>query len=130
MTSEIPPQMSIVGTAPPMEQYIYEILDTIPDTCWRYVARHELFLRLWEDYRQPRPQYRVLDVGCGAGGLLAYLCRHAPVNPVGVDLFLNTLIYCQRRDIKAVSVADATTMPFDHDTFDFVIAQDVVEHIE
>jgi SAM-dependent methyltransferase len=130
MPAEGSSQTRHANAAPPMEQNIYEILDAIPETCWRYVARHELFLHLWERYRHPRAQYRVLDVGCGSGGLLAYLTRHGSVIPTGIDLFLNTLTYCQQRNITAVSAADATALPFQPNMFDFVIAQDVIEHIE
>jgi SAM-dependent methyltransferase len=113
-----------------MNPEIYALLDTALATYWRYVARHELFARWWNRYRRPRNTYRVLDVGCGAGNLLAYLARRASAFPVGIDLFPDTLPYCVRRGIDAVSAADATALPFQGDLFDLVIAQDVVEHIE
>jgi ubiquinone/menaquinone biosynthesis C-methylase UbiE len=116
--------------APLMSPEIYALLDAVPDTYWRYVARHELFSNLWQRHRQPRPIDRVLDVGCGSGGLLAYLAKHNTITPIGVDLFSGTLPYCLQRGINGVSVADATTLPFQADLFDLVIAQDVVEHIE
>src|SRR6266508_335274 len=116
--------------APPMSPEIYALLDSVPDTYWRYIARHELFSSLWQLHRQQRDNYRVLDVGCGSGGLLAYLDKHNTIKPIGVDLFPGTLPYCLLRGINGVSVADATKLPFQADAFDLVIAQDVVEHIE
>jgi ubiquinone/menaquinone biosynthesis C-methylase UbiE len=114
---------------PPMEHHIYELVDSLAETYWRYVARHEAFAALWKRYRRPQAQYRVLDVGCGTGGLLSYLARHAPVQATGVDLFPGTLPYCRRRGVDAVGVADATALPFPTATFDFVVTQDVVEHV-
>lgn len=114
---------------PPMEKHIYELVDSLAETYWRYVARHEAFAQLWKQYQRPQPQYNVLDVGCGTGGLLSYLMRRAPVNAVGVDLFAGTLPYCQRRGIRSVGVADATALPFGAGTFDFIVTQDVVEHV-
>jgi SAM-dependent methyltransferase len=115
---------------PPMNPEIYALLDTVLETYWRYVARHELFSRWWSRYRRPNTTYRVLDVGCGSGNLLAYLTRYVPMAPVGIDLFPDTLPYCVQRGIDAVSAADATALPFRANIFDLVIAQDVVEHIE
>jgi ubiquinone/menaquinone biosynthesis C-methylase UbiE len=114
----------------PMAPQIYDLVDTLADRYWRYVARHEAFATLWERYRQPQTSYRVLDVGCGTGGLLAYLANRAPILPTGIDLFAGTLPYCRRRGIDSVSVADAIALPFHSATFDFVVAQDVVEHLE
>jgi methionine biosynthesis protein MetW len=113
-----------------MNPQIYALLDTVLETYWRYVARHELFAKWWSRYRQPRNRFRVLDVGCGTGNLLAYLAKRTAIAPAGIDLFPNTLPYCRRRGIDAVGAADATALPFRADMFDFVIAQDVIEHVE
>jgi len=115
---------------PPMNPKMYALLDSVPDTYWRYVARHELFANLWQQHREQQPKYRVLDVGCGSGALLAYLAKRAKLTSVGVDLFPGTLPNCIQRGINAVSAADATALPFRANLFDFVIAQDVIEHIE
>src|SRR5262245_36898005 len=112
-----------------MNPEIYALLDTVVETYWRYIARHALFAKWWARYRQPDTIYRVLDVGCGTGNLLAYLARRTTMSPVGIDLFPATLPYCVRRGISAVGAADATALPFRANMFDFVIAQDVVEHV-
>jgi ubiquinone/menaquinone biosynthesis C-methylase UbiE len=115
---------------PLMAPHIYELLDAIPDTYWRYITRHELFFNLWQHHCWQRSNYHVLDIGCGSGGLLAYLAKRRQIIPIGVDLFLDTLPYCRQRGIHSVSAADATALPFSNNCFDFVIAQDVIEHIE
>src|SRR3954469_5201991 len=108
-------QLPAGAAAPPMGPEIYALLDAVPDTYWRYVARHELFFRLWQRHREQRATYRVLDVGCGTGGLLAYLAKRSQIAPVGVDLFPGALPYCKGRGIHAVSAADATALPFSDD---------------
>jgi ubiquinone/menaquinone biosynthesis C-methylase UbiE len=125
------PELQGSTTAKPvMAPHIYELLDALPDTYWRYKTRHELFFNLWQHHCRKRSNYQVLDIGCGSGGLLAYLIKRAHILPVGVDLFSDTLPYCQRRGINSVSAADAIALPFCNNCFDFVIAQDVIEHIE
>jgi ubiquinone/menaquinone biosynthesis C-methylase UbiE len=126
VTDDLPNDLS----DPPMAPQIYDLVDTLADRYWRYVARHEAFATLWERYRQPQTTYRVLDVGCGTGGLLGYLTKRAPTVPIGIDLFAGTLPYCRRRGINSVSVADAIALPFHDAAFDFVVAQDVIEHVQ
>lgn len=117
------------GAEPRMGPGLHALMDALPETYWRYVARHELFLRLWERHRAPQPGYRVLDVGCGAGGLLAYLSARAPVTPVGLDLAPEALVYARKRGIRALGLADATALPLRSESADLVVAQDVVEHV-
>ena len=108
---------------------MHAVLDRLPETYWRYVARHELFRRLWERHRTPQARYVVLDVGCGAGGLLAYLAAHAPVTPIGFDLGPEPLAYGRKRGLNALGVADAVALPIRPASVDLIIAQDVVEHV-
>jgi SAM-dependent methyltransferase len=128
--SHIESPQTVGDSVPPMDPEIYALLDTVLETYWRYVARHELFVKWWSRYRRPKALFRVLDVGCGTGNLLAYLSKCAPIAPAGIDLFPDTLPYCVGRGIDTVGAADATALPFRADMFDFVIAQDVVEHVE
>jgi SAM-dependent methyltransferase len=108
---------------------MHAVLDRLPETYWRYVARHELFRRLWERHRARQARYVVLDVGCGVGGLLAYLAAHAPLAPIGLDLVPGALAYCRKRGLQALGVADAVALPVRPASVDLVIAQDVVEHV-
>lgn len=117
------------GAEPRMGPGIHALMDALPETYWRYVARHELFLRIWERHRTPQPRYRVLDVGCGAGGLLAYLAARAPITPVGLDLAPETLVYSRKRGLSALGIADALALPIRSGSADLVIAQEVVEHV-
>jgi ubiquinone/menaquinone biosynthesis C-methylase UbiE len=108
---------------------VHAVLDRLSETYWRYVARHELFRRLWERHRAPQARYRVLDVGCGAGGLLAYLAGTAPITPVGLDIAFDALACCRRRGLRTLGVADAGALPLRSESVDLVIVQDIVEHV-
>jgi len=123
------------GAAPLMAAHIYDLLDSFTDTgYWRAAARNELFYHLWRDHRRPPASggaYQVLDVGCGPGGLLAYLVgrERRSLRPFGVDLFLGTLRRCRERGLGGVAAADATRLPFPDAAFDLIVSQDVMEHV-
>jgi SAM-dependent methyltransferase len=117
------------GARPRMAAGCHAVLDALPETYWRYVARHELFRRLWERHRTHQPRYRVIDVGCGSGGLLAYLAARAPIAPVGLDVVPDALVYGRRRGLRALAAADALELPLRSESADLVIAQDVAEHV-
>jgi SAM-dependent methyltransferase len=80
-----------------------------------------------------RPGARVLDLGCGAGGFLVAVagrCERA----AGIDLSLAWLVVCRKRLEEAgitarLLCACAERLPFAPDTFDLVIAWDVLEHV-
>lgn len=76
---------------------------------------------------------RLLEVGCGPGAFLMAARRQYSVL-VGVDLSMAWLIICRKRleaeDIVALLICSAAErLPFRQDTFDQVVAFDVIEHV-
>jgi SAM-dependent methyltransferase len=77
---------------------------------------------------------RILEVGCGSGGLLAALARGGRV-VVGVDIALRWLIVARRRlsDLglsAPLFAASADRLPWADGTFDAVVADSVLEHLD
>jgi SAM-dependent methyltransferase len=66
---------------------------------------------------------RVLDAGCGTGGLLALLPGAA-----GVDRSPLALSFCDRRGLRRVACADVARLPFGDGHFDAVVCADVLYH--
>jgi SAM-dependent methyltransferase len=69
---------------------------------------------------------RVLDVGCGTGGVLSSLAGRAIA--VGVDRSPTALAYCRRRGIVHLACADGDRLPFAPASFDAITMLDVLEH--
>jgi SAM-dependent methyltransferase len=73
---------------------------------------------------------RILDFGCGAGNTLRALRRKGYVNASGYDVSDGrTLLVDDREHIVSGSLFDLR-VPFEDDTFDLVISDQVFEHVQ
>jgi len=68
---------------------------------------------------------RVLDAGCGTGGML---CHLAHFDAQGVDLSPHAVKLCHERGLRAVSHASVHDLPFPDGVFDAVLSLDVLYH--
>lgn len=68
----------------------------------------------------------LLDLGCGGGLLAPHVTgyRH-----VGVDISASALEVAARHGVEPVH-ADVTALPFPDDSFDVVVAGEILEHVE
>jgi len=73
-----------------------------------------------------RPDVRVLDLGCGRGGIVERLGRHGCW--IGVDADLRSLVE-HRLPWLPRGLAHAEALPFADDTFDIVATSWVLEHL-
>lgn len=76
----------------------------------------------------------VLEVGCGSGGLLAAAAVHG-IEVVGLDVGLRWLVMSRKRlaelgVAQPLLAASAEQLPFATATFDHVIADSILEHLE
>ncbi|GAB4350412.1 MAG: methionine biosynthesis protein MetW [Immundisolibacter sp.] len=69
-----------------------------------------------------RPGSRVLDLGCGDGGLLAYLQAERAVTGYGVEIEIDRVVRCIERGVSVIQGdLDAGLADFDTGSFDYVI---------
>ncbi|OFW56856.1 MAG: hypothetical protein A2W01_02060 [Candidatus Solincola sediminis] len=86
--------------------------------------------RLLYELIGPSPDSRILEVGCGGGGFLAFL-EDKGHRPVGVDLLPEAVEAAQELAPRSeVSSADAYDLPFADESFDCLVSQHLVEHLE
>ncbi|MBE7497848.1 MAG: methyltransferase domain-containing protein [Verrucomicrobiaceae bacterium] len=100
----------------------YEILRAVEDTHWWHAVLHRLVMGAL----RPLPDgARVLDAGCGTGGLLARLGR---LEAHGCDLSAAAVEHCRRRGLRHVQVGDVSSLPYESGGFDTVLSLDVLYH--
>lgn len=111
-----------------MDLHTYEILYHIEETHWWHAARRQIVMD-WILGRYPgRHDLVILDAGCGTGLMLQQMehLGHAD----GVDISDEALEFCRKRGLENVRHADLLELPFAENSFDFVTALDVLEHLD
>lgn len=94
---------------------------------WWHRARQTIVARILGRYLDDGPRGRVLDVGCGAGGTSTVAAADGRL--LGVDLGAEATIAAQARGLE-VARMDATELGVLPNTFDLVVALDVLEHLD
>ncbi|MEN7547926.1 class I SAM-dependent methyltransferase [Rapidithrix thailandica] len=72
----------------------------------------------------------LLDIGCAGGPLLIELENRGFHNLTGIDVSAPAIQLAQKRGLKNVQVMDGAKLAFENDSFDLIIASDVLEHIQ
>ncbi|HEX6677367.1 MAG TPA: class I SAM-dependent methyltransferase, partial [Actinomycetes bacterium] len=72
---------------------------------------------------------KVLDLGCGDGGTAGDAVRARGCAYLGVDVSENAVRRARGRGFDARRIDDAGSLPFEGDSFDAVLAIEVLEHL-
>jgi ubiquinone/menaquinone biosynthesis C-methylase UbiE len=113
-----------------MQPQDYAYLYELEENFWWFVGMREV-TRALLDPLSKRPIERVLDAGCGTGGMLTFLTRYAEGrNLVGIDYSDTALSFCSQRQPRQLARASVSELPFANETFDLVTSFDVLQHVD
>ena len=116
-------QKTLVNTHPSLIRQAHAVIDLnsrIPKA-----KKIELLLKL--DKVATNHPLRILEIGCGSGGIAHYFATHEtiPCKVDAVDIYDNRQVF----DHYTFTKVAGTTLPFDDQTFDVVITNHVIEHV-
>lgn len=99
----------------------YRNIYEVESSHWWYVALHDLVIACLPD----GTGLRILDAGCGTGGLLKRMDRYG--NAVGCDASSHALDYCSQRGVRAFK-SDLNAGISGMADFDVITLIDVIYH--
>ncbi|UOG74691.1 class I SAM-dependent methyltransferase [Hymenobacter tibetensis] len=96
---------------------------------WWFAGRRDAIRKLIHRMQVPL-QADILEIGCSAGPLQQILHTDGYTSLTGIDISENAIALAKQRGVPNVSVMDGAKLDFADASFDFVLASDVLEHIE
>lgn len=108
----------------------YERMHALEDWYWWFVARRQAAARFIRDHAPESRPLRILDAGCGTGGMLDLYRQWPDTEVIGMDVSADALRFSHERGHQQLLGADLTRLPFRSGVFDVVSALDVIEHVE
>ena len=112
-----------------MEATSYLLEDQVESDHWWFRGRRVLFGRLLRRLGI-KPDSRVLDAGTSSGSNLRLLRDLNFTNYRGIEISDEAIAICRRKGLGPVEHGDICNIPFEGQSFDFVFATDVIEHVE
>lgn len=78
---------------------------------------------------------RVLDVGCGIGGVDFYMAEEFDAEVIGIDLTINMIVFALERSIgrkcaTKFEFGDCTQINYSGASFDVIYSRDTILHIQ
>lgn len=109
-----------------MEWPEYERMYRVEDSHWWFVGRRQLARIFIEQQFTSHSGQRILDVGCGTGGNLAFLAEWGQGS--GIDLSPLALSLARCRRLPRLAQASGLALPYANHSFDLVTLFDVLYH--
>lgn len=115
-----------------MKPEMFEVLATIDQTHWWFVARRAILRDVLAVVLPPSRQSCVLDVGCGTGANIASLAQGNAYRCIGIDTSPEAIQFAGRRfpDVRFVCGNAPDDLGNAMGGVDAILLMDVLEHVE
>lgn len=111
-----------------MDEDAFAVEARVEATHWWFRGRRQLVGGVVRDLGLD-PQARILDVGTGAGTNLRMLRELGFDAVVGIEPSPGAVDHCRVKGLTGLHRGDIRTLPFRDESFDLVLATDVLEHV-
>lgn len=113
-----------------MEHIEYLQMAELEADFWWYRALHAVVAQRLTDLHLPE-HTKVLDAGCGTGGLLQYLQNTIATSGFslsGIEWDANAVTIAQTKTGLTITRGDINQLPYRNDSFHVILSQDVLYH--
>jgi SAM-dependent methyltransferase len=111
-----------------MDEFARQQFLQLEKTHWWFEGRRRIFFDLLRTALRGARDLRILDIGCGVGGMLGPLREFG--EPLGVELDPGMVKTCRSRGFPRTLVASALSLPVRAGRFDLVTLFDCLEHLD
>ena len=108
-----------------MHKNIYEQIYKVEENQWWYKSERNILISLFSIYSK---KGLLLNAGCGTGITSSLLSKQTKV--MNVDISERAIKYSLKRKNTNHVICDCSVLPFKGNTFDTIIADNVIEHID
>lgn len=112
-----------------MEDAVYAVEAEVEATHWWFTERRRLFGRLIKRMALPA-NARILDVGTSTGTNLRMLRDLGFTRYEGLDSSEQAVRWCAKKGFGKVTMGNVCELPFPDQSFDLILATDVIEHVD
>lgn len=109
-----------------MEKEEHERVFHLQDHHWWFEGKRSIVKAVLDQLGLGNLSLRILDVGCGTGGMFRLLKEYGAVT--GIDISETALSLCASRYQSTLCQSSALQLPFQDESFDLVTAFDVLYH--
>ena len=81
-----------------MKKEDYVFLYELEEDLWWFAGMREITAALLDQVFKPMPHRKILDAGCGTGGMISWLERYAGKGKIfGIDTVKDALVFCREQ---------------------------------
>ncbi|MBU1457654.1 class I SAM-dependent methyltransferase [Patescibacteria group bacterium] len=110
-----------------MEKFVYQQLHKLETSHWWYQGRETIIKAVLKKFLHNKSQLKILDIGCGGGSITKPLTSYGSVT--GLDNNQDVVNLCNKQGERVVK-GNATRLPFPDQSFNFIVALEVFEHVK
>jgi len=112
-----------------VDKNTYAVESEIEQTHWWFVVRRSLIRSIVNEMKL-LPDATILDVGTSTGTNLRMLKEMGFTNYQGLDMSPEAIRWCEEKGLGTVRQGDVCAIPFPDESFDLVLATDIIEHVD